>query len=339
MIPNIVLDPSFFWLFHHTDTEEEVETLWKVSRPWLQGNMRNAQRVVHGKALERLHDQGLIPAFDDIAKMVERLNLEHVISPHELARVIDRFLSNASSLEEVAVVEDGLFEDKSLQPDEVANIPEGALREHSYDSLLLSALNSCVGQRFCYAFPRLNAGAITMDVGATVAASVAREGIVVPETFNHPLPILRDPEEFRASLNPQTIWDNASDDSEVGFAIALAAERLSGEPLPQLIIGKKFTASLRRNQAIAGLSLSSTTLTKCAQVLVGTPGIAVNQFKYEAVGNKAAKVRKRAKDGAEAYRVHVTSGTVGLRLMLWKLPSGGWEYANVGPKNEEKIEP
>lgn len=337
MIPNVVLDPSFFWLFSASDSEVEAEGIWQACRPWLNDSGHGAKVLVHGKSIERLREKGLIPAFDSIRGMVERLNLAHVVSPHEISRVLDRFLSNMVTLEEAAPVRDALVENISFEPDALASIEDGDLREHSRESASISAINSHVGKALRYAFPRLATDPLAVAARGTVVLAEATNGADVPDAYEEEMIFLRDPAGFRALLDPQAIWDGASDEEEVKFAIGMAAETMSSRPLPKYTIGPAFLASLRRNQAIDG-AFSTATFTKCAQTLAGVEGISINEFKYEAVGNKAAKVRVRPKDGASAYRVHIPSGALGLRLMLWKLRSGGWEFANVGPKNEEMIE-
>lgn len=337
MIPSIVLDPSFFWVFSASDTEQVAETVWKTCRPWLNDDNHGATLLVHGKSIERLQEKGLIPAFEGMRKLVERLNLAHVVSPHELSRVVDRFLSNMVTMEEMVPVPDALLEDTSFAPDELSVIEDCSLRDHSHDSAALSALNCSMGNALNYAFPRLSNDVVRVEIQGTVTLAESSDGTAIPAQFAHCLLLLRDPAQFRSLLKPQEIWDHAVDDAELKFAILLAAERLIDEPLEQFRIGAAFIASLRRNQAIAGI-FATATLAKCAQTLADVDGLSINEFKYEAVGNKAAKVRVRPRDGAKAYRVHIPSGALGLRLMLWKLPTGNWEFANVGPKNEEMIE-
>ncbi|MGO7611559.1 hypothetical protein ACC689_09795 [Rhizobium ruizarguesonis] len=337
MIPSVVLDPSFFWLFSASDTELEAEAIWQVCRPWLNDNEHGAKLLVHGKSIERLREKGLIPAFDSMREMIERLNLSHVVSPNELSRVVDRFLSNMITLEEVAPVCDALFENVSFDPDAMSAIGDTDLRDHSKESASISALNSHIGKTMHYAFPRLAIDPLTVTVRGNVILADVTNGVLIPDTYEQDLILLRDPARFRSVLDPQHIWDQAEDDDEVKFAVQLAAEGLAAGELPKCSVGPSFLSSLRRNQAING-AFSAATLTKCAQALAGVEGISIKEFKYEPVGNKAAKVRIRPKDGASAYRAHIPSGALGLRLMLWKLVSGAWEFANVGPKNEEIIE-
>lgn len=337
MIPNVVLDPSFFWLFSASDSELEAECIWQTCRPWLNDNAHGATLLVHGKSIERLREKGLVPAFDSIREMVERLNLAHVVSPHEISRILDRFLSNMISLEEVSPVRDALVEDLSFDPDVLAVIEDDDLRGYSLDAASIAAINCHVGKALLYASPRILSDPLTVSTRGKVVLSDAVDGVSVPDQYEENIKFIRDPALFRSLLNAQEIWDDAADEEEVIFAIGLSAETMSAEPLPTCTVGPAFLTSLRRNQAIGG-QFSTATFLKCAQTLAGVEGISINEFKYEAVGNRAAKARVRPKDGATAYRVHIPSGALGLRLMLWKLENGGWEFANVGPKNEELIE-
>lgn len=338
MIPRVVLDPSFFWLFSESDTEEKAIDLWDLCRPWLKDAKHGVPLLVHSKSVERLREHGLIPAFEGMKELVNRLNLNHVVSPQELSRVVDKFLSNMVTLEEVAPVQDAVFENPSFDPDEFETILQENLKLHSVESAVLSALNAAVGFKLQYAFPRLSTDSACVKAIAGVSLYDAQAGTVVPSAIDHSMTMLREPNQFRASLDPHEIWSEAVCDDEIKFAIGLMAERLTAESLPAFEIGKNFVASLKRNQAFGVQPMAASTLVKCAQALANVPDVPVNEFMTEPAGNKAAVCRIRVRDQAKAYRVHVTTSGVGLRLMIWKTPANVWEFANVGPKNEEKID-
>lgn len=337
MIPKVVLDPSVFWLFHESDTEEDAAEIWRSCRPWLKDNKHGVPLLVHSKSIERLRDKGMIPAFEGMRDFVDRFKLDHLVSPRELSRIVDSFLSNMVTVEEEAPIKDVLFDDAAFQPDELAKIVDADLREHSAEAATLSALNAGIGYSLLYAFPRLKALTVQMAASARIEAIESDPAVDIPDPFVCNLKVIRDPEQYRGVIDAQAIWDSATSDEELKFAIHLAAEMMGQTP-PAFTIGKAFMGSLDRNQSIAGRPLSAATLAKCAQVLVGSNGLKIEEFKTEALGNRGGVVRKRTEDGACAFRVHVTKKGVGLRLMLWKLTTGEWEFANVGPKSEEKIE-
>jgi hypothetical protein len=241
------------------------------------------------------------------------------------------------TIEEASPVQDALVENATFDPDTLILIEDIELREYSIDSSSICAISSKLGHRLYYAFPRLKSDKLGITAKGNIEACCCTADFDMPDTYEEKILFLKDSALFRNLLDPQEIWDSAVDIKEVKFAIALMAEKMGGITLPDFTIGRHFLASLRKNQAIGG-QFSTATLTKCAQVLSGAEGITINEFKYEAVGNKAARIRVRPADGAGAYRVHIPSGALGLRLMLWKLESNRWEFANVGPKNEEMIE-
>ena len=336
MIPKVVLDPSFFWIFAETDTEEEAKEAWDACKAWLKDANHGVSLLVHSKSVDRLQDAGMIPAFDAVKDTLQRLNLDYVVSPPELKGILDRFLSNMISVEEEAPVKDAAFEDISVSPRCFDVINETEVREHSVETLCLSALNAAVGYRLNYAFPRL--GDLGCSIKASAVVAVAEAELQVPAQFTHTMQLIKAPSSFKALLNPQDIWDEAVDADEINYAIRLAAERLTSDQLPASVIGSAFFETLVRNQAVGhGKAWSAVTLAKCAQVLAGVPEVEVKPFTYEKSGKANSKIRKRTRDGAEAYRVHIPTGALSLRLMLWRT-SKGWEFANVGPKFELVIE-
>ena len=77
-----------------------------------------------------------------------------------------------------------------------------------------------------------------------------------------------------------------------------------------------------------------TTLRLCASILADVCGTEILPFRENANSQK----QLMRKDGAGAYRVHLTKYGQGLRLMFWRTEIGAIEFANVGRKFELVIE-
>jgi hypothetical protein len=75
-----------------------------------------------------------------------------------------------------------------------------------------------------------------------------------------------------------------------------------------------------------------TLIESCARIVLDIPKHEVKPFYDRASGRQ--RVRS---DGALAFRTHLTKRGVALRLMLWKMPDGTIEFANVGDKDELMI--
>ena len=70
----------------------------------------------------------------------------------------------------------------------------------------------------------------------------------------------------------------------------------------------------------------------CARIVLNNPKYPLKPFHDGQHGQQIVR-----KDGARAFRTHLTKGGVALRLMLWETVDGTIEFANVGKKAELKI--
>jgi hypothetical protein len=98
-------------------------------------------------------------------------------------------------------------------------------------------------------------------------------------------------------------------------------------------IGRNFISSLRVNQCLPGDRYGSVCLASILAVLC-----ADNTYEIKVFGINEQSKEPRTHGEFSAYRSHITKGAVGLRLMFWKRNDGFIELANVGPKQELKIE-
>ena len=146
---------------------------------------------------------------------------------------------------------------------------------------------------------------------------------------------------FPNSLQAEDVWNSARDGTDVHFSILLKMKEIvaaSGSPrslelMPGFIVGSEFIDSLHENQSGPNSRHGSNVLDCCARVLLGTPKNSLDKFtKGPRSVNREQRVRKR--DGALAFRTHVTKGHEALRLMMWRHPLGVFEFANVSVHND-----
>jgi len=138
------------------------------------------------------------------------------------------------------------------------------------------------------------------------------------------------------SIEPLSLWPATDDTSGAYDAIDCCIARLvtvgtDKEHTMQYSIGPRFLQTTRKWECGHEGHHAFTLIESCARIVLGIPKHEVKPF-YDRAGRQ-----KDREDGALAYRTHLTKKREGLRLMLWKLPDGTIEFANVGDKDELTI--
>jgi hypothetical protein len=131
------------------------------------------------------------------------------------------------------------------------------------------------------------------------------------------------------------LWNMASSGVILHLAIAAKAVEIESSAgtatklaaVPRFSIGSEFWHSARINNAGSNGTHAGTVLDTCARLIIGAPKSKISEFRGS----------PRARDGAIAYRTHITKRHEALRLMFWKTPNDVIELANIGVKAEELI--
>lgn len=165
--------------------------------------------------------------------------------------------------------------------------------------------------------------------------------LVPPFSVFGPLKIARTSASICEAIEADDIWNRANTAREVHFAILLKMAEISragGNPctlnnLPTIIVGSDFLSSLRQNQAGPNSMFGSVVLETCARVALGCPKNRIDLF-TKAARSQNTEQWKRGRDGALAFRTHVTKGHQALRLVLWQRTDGVFELANLSVHND-----
>jgi len=120
-------------------------------------------------------------------------------------------------------------------------------------------------------------------------------------------------------------------------ALKLASESgrsIENIELDSFLIGHDFIDSLKRNQAFIGETYFGVVFDTIISVLAHMPKNEVSPFRV----NIDSTVQRLSSDKSmKAFRTHITSSGLALRLMFWEKSDGRVLLANIGPKNECKI--
>lgn len=137
-------------------------------------------------------------------------------------------------------------------------------------------------------------------------------------------------------IEPLSLWPATDDTAAARNAIDCCIARLiaAGTNAKNVVpysIGSRFLQTAQEWECGQEGNHAFTLIESCARIALEIPK---NEVKSFTDGTSRQKVRS---DGALAYRTHLTKRGKALRLMLWKLPDGSIEFANVGDKDELTI--
>jgi hypothetical protein len=149
------------------------------------------------------------------------------------------------------------------------------------------------------------------------------------------IPLASSHDALLSQLGVWEVWRNATDERAAVNAINLCVAEIeeSGvrpERKPEFRLGASFLESARRWGFGNRSDYARLLIESCARIVLGIPKHSVEPFRESADSHQ-----QRSRDGgALAYRTHLTKKGAGFRLMLWRIPDGTIEFANVGDKDE-----
>jgi hypothetical protein len=146
---------------------------------------------------------------------------------------------------------------------------------------------------------------------------------------------VRNFEDLCSILDPECLWVLADSPVAAKAAIQLHCRnelKQSGgyqrwDSIPKFRLGEGFFESVKRNP-----QSSSVIFRKSSLLILDSPNIESRPLMSSEEAN--AKQVRRERDGALAFRLHLSKSHEAMRLMYWRLVDGTKELANVGPKAE-----
>lgn len=330
-------DPSLVWISDPTDSSNLASECLSRVISWLTfANRNHVQMYVDYNAIIELYSEDLVPNDNHISSIINKIGYEGVINAKELAKLINELVIASCDMPEPV---EKIANFTSLGIDFSASISNESKRKLSENSFLNYCLLWGTSQvELSYVFPRISEEKVTtrneiqVDIFETDVQRVFDESTIGVE-----VPVFGTDAGLYASLNPHEIWKAAVDGHILEEAIRSLAfnKDIAHIALKSFSFGSSFFETAKKNGGISG-SISSVLMNKIYEILTGSDGVVISPFRTSS--NSSAPVRTRASDNAEARRVHLTKCHEGYRLLFWELDDGSLEFANVGPKFEEKIE-
>jgi hypothetical protein len=350
-LPHLCIDPHLLALPNvATSTKDNVEDYVSSIVDWSKTVMNSGTNAfVSSNVLAAIDSDGAFPWRDRLGSVLRHYQIQTADS-RTVSDVIQYLIGrqsiedamglNGLLLEENNTKVDPLFVCKRLSPRTLSAFVEMlamlALNQHGYgdcdNHVVLASIPGGPAK------PKLQYVSYCAEVVDVEWRERSHgDGMALPYAINDQLSVFFSRDGLLESVEPLSLWLDSADCSAAQDAIDCCVIRLiaagaDGNGKRSFGIGPKFLASAQAWDCGREGRHAFTLIESCARIVLNIPKHEVKEF-LDSDG-----IQRVRTDGALAYRTHITKKGVGLRLMLWNLPDGTIEFANVGGKNELKIQ-
>jgi len=351
--PDIVVDPYLVFLPHHCESLEQLEAFVENLLGWADLLNRGDVNVHFPSAcLDGLVGSGQYPYGHELKRMTSRFGATH-LSEDLVCRVAQRVLDRTPTLEERCSINIVVFDHKTYRVEPgiyVSRLAEQigwglkhglaviACYQHhngSRTGFLLASAKSDPLEAFKDEEVRISAHVEEIDSPADADDWVK----VLPVQVEESMPVAFSRDSILEQLGHLRLWGDAESEQDARDAIDTRVKELlatgtgNRERVKEYRLGAEFLASARANAFASRSDLAGNLIDSCARIVIDVPKHELKPFR---VSEYSDEQLMRA-DGARAWRTHLTHAGPAFRLMLWTLPGGSVEFANVGPKNQLEI--
>ena len=346
VFPALVVDPFLVCLPRHCDETEQLDQFVDNLLSWAD-LLRRKEVPVHFPAvcLDAILEHGYYPYDYELRQTAARLGADH-LSIDLVCKVAQEVLERTPTLEEkceIAIVD---FEEDSYQV--FPNIYVSRLADqlgwafkHGLAMIACFERGGSPSPRFMIAsasskpieaFDDQELRIVARIGGLDCSPKLADLERTVPFDVDHSFSVALDGKSLLRTIGCLGLWLQAETTDHVRDAINARAEEVlaagtgTREQVRRFRVGEHFLESARRNGFAARLNA----VDSCARIVLDLPKNSVEPFRIGA----DSTVQRTRKDGARAFRTHLTKDGPAFRLMYWELVDGSIEFANIGPKHE-----
>jgi hypothetical protein len=322
--------------------EQEAEIIVQRIIYWSRAVRGRAavQFVQLSNVSEILAQANCFPSGPNIRALLQLFNLNHVYSSEDVRQSVNAILQFAHHAAEIWGVE--VLRNSNCQeiPDLTAHYIVPTLYEAAI-KLLTSAACAKIRQRNNETYLACGVPSLNEDVHLRcqiddISIASPWDGVSIPFSVATSIGVIGDIEDLALRVGSGALWNMADGPIQAHFAIATRiaeTRRESGLPaklhtVPSFVLSSEFWPSVLSNNGGPNGTHASVVVDACARLVSGQPKNRITPFGGQ----------KRARDGALAFRTHVTKRHEALRLMFWKCSGNVIELANIGPKNELTIQ-
>ncbi|MFM5424559.1 hypothetical protein ACET8S_17190 [Aeromonas veronii] len=290
---------------------------------------------VYNDTTDILSSSNLFPSYNIFDKHIKENELDDYISANDLVSLFNTIIEKCTVINDITdVFTIEIDQSHSLQ--EISTTPICNYKTNNILALC-DYLNS---QNQLTILPVVDNNLSTQIFDQIIMSMLVytQEEILTITNYKPELQLFSCCNEILALCTPDEVWDKSTTDECLRLAIYLKCNELIKSnsvsytdkfDIDSVVIGEHFFESLKKNQCVNGGSFSKNTLDCIARLLLKSPKSELKKFFRS---DDKSKPRTRGKD--IAYRIHLTESGLALRLMVWMLPCGNYELANVGPKHE-----
>lgn len=220
----------------------------------------------------------------------------------------------------------------------VANTVNFNRRRISEESILQYGFHWCfLDEDAQYLYPRSHLKEIQIESEICVeTADISNAAIPDGTSFGVRLMAAACDLGLHEKMDEYRIWGTNANQDRLKLAIKVMGQKKFGDSTKDnsFAFGPHFFSSAHQYGGIDG-GLKSILMEHITTLVYAPEKAEFSEFRNS--HKKSSGVRTRESDKAKAYRMHLTKSHEGFRLMFWRLEDGSIEFANVGPKFEEKI--
>lgn len=346
-VPHLCIDPHLLSLpQRETCSSTEVEDYVASIADWSKTiGIGKVKGLISGAVLEAIDREDAYPWQDKLSALIKQFNVQGADSK-TVSDAIQGFFNSTYIEDSVGVRKLLLDEEKTkvvpgfvrerLRPQTSAAFCEQlamvALAQKGYGSDVEQVALASLPQR--EVVPEFQYLSFTTEIADLEwQADVDVVGLALPHQVDDRVSVFFSRTGLLEEVEPLCLWPDTDDVDAACSAIDCCVARLiaagaDGTDGQSYSIGDRFLESARTWGCGQEGKHTFTLIESCARIVLNIPKQEVKPF-------EDGRGRQKARDdGALAYRTHLTKRGVALRLMLWKLPDGSIEFANVGNKAE-----
>lgn len=332
MTIEVYLDPSILSIPNMGQSPEEAASLLKRVEEISDAiSMRLPVRII--STYNIYDDVGVsYPNVEILSEFLEVHNLDNYSANdlHKAFTIIFDKIEDASD-DIYGEVLDGAFLEGALDCNNLGNDVPNSF----YKSLLTCSLRRFGGANSFLLLPFVS------DVGGEhymecQAHSIARDGKRETSelSYGSEVFIINSLAELESEDVALGSWKKSKTEADILCSIwfgARAAMKERGDRVvnPKFSLGTNFFKSLASNEASGTGRFAQITAKFCFSAAAGYQDANLGEVRFSG---------SRARDQAVPLRAQLNTGNTAKRIMVWRLSNSSLEFANVGPKNELKIE-
>jgi len=288
----------------------------------------------------KFFDIDFYPSEKALRENIVKHSLDGDVSANDLSIIIHDIIQRSTEISDYLESVDSNFDADVvfIRPNKDSIVTRFCVDDVVFDLGSVGVINEFSDNNIKSVFSNL---AKSLEIDLTIEAIVDLSGAM--KEFNSSQVLVTSFDDVLLSVGSSFLWRKSDNSHVLSLAIYTRVleiwresdcERPDSFSLESFSIGSGFMTSLECFQCGPGGRFGGTLFDVVTRLVAGEPKSGVDEFRTTT--NKTSA--QRCRGDYLAYRTHVTKGSEGIRLMIWKSKQGEVELANVGNKFDLNIE-